>query len=330
MNAILLLLIATMLVLFNLQASETDPGTPSDTQEPDETEEPDDDVDDDDNGDNGDNGDIGDIFTFNIEDQLTLDLIYANHETGIASFPQEFVTLDMTEEDVVAAYGEPENLQSIFGYTVHQYGDIGVAYFEEESTVADVLYIPTITYDELIAVLGQPDQESIAFEEGVENDMPYANYLIQERDEGNLYASFKLLEDDNGVLNVWFMEKLLLDTQVTDITEEEMDEVATTLNGYFQSLGAYYRGESDDIFNYIYDEDNALHELIVSNNESGDFVNYEVLSWNILDIIRVDDTDGVFEVWVEREYTFGDDSQFEEVSMIIDQTEDGMIVESVN
>lgn len=330
MNAILLLLIATMLVLFNLQASETDPGTPSDTQEPDETEEPDDDVDDDDNGDNGDNGDIGDIFTFNIEDQLTLDLIYANHETGIASFPQEFVTLDMTEEDVVAAYGEPENLQSIFGYTVHQYGDIGVAYFEEESTVADVLYIPTITYDELIAVLGQPDQESIAFEEGVENDMPYANYLIQEKDEGNLYASFKLLEDDNGVLNVWFMEKLLLDTQVTDITEEEMDEVATTLNGYFQSLGAYYRGESDDIFNYIYDEDNALHELIVSNNESGDFVNYEVLSWNILDIIRVDDTDVAFEVWVEREYTFGDDSQFEEVSMIIDQTEDGMIVESVN
>lgn len=323
MNALLLLLIAALLALFNVEASGTDPGIPQENDEPEEVEEPDDDE-------NGDNGENGDIFIFNIDDQLTLDLIYTNQTEGMASFPQDLVTLDMSYDDVIAAYGEPENEVNILNYTVHQYGDIGVAYFEEDDMVADVLYMPSITYDELIAVLGEADQEVLGFEEGAQDDTPYANYLIAENDEGNLYASFKLFADDNGVMNVWFMDKLLLDDEMDEITEEEVNEISSTLNGYYASLGAYYRGESEEIFNYIYGEDNALNQLIVANNESDDFVNYDVLSWTILDIVRADDNDNAYEVLVEREYTFGDESQFEEVTLTLDQTENGIVVESIN
>ena len=333
MNAILLLLIAAMIVLFGAQQTGTDPGMPPVDDDIDQVEESDDEDDEDVDPGNGEdeNGDNGDLFTFNIDDSETLDLIYANHGEGIASFPQDLITLDMTEEEVIAEYGEADNVVNVLNYTVHQYGDIGVAYFAEDPTVADVLYMPTITYEELIEVLGEADQEVLEFEEDTQDTMPYANYLIQESEAGNLYASFKLFEDDNDVLNVWFMDKMLLDDGVAEeITEEEIDEVVDNLNSYFQGLGAYYRGESDDIFNYVYGEDNELNQLIVANNESGDFVNYEVLSWTIQDITRADDEGSAYEVVVFREYTFGDDSQFEEVTMTLDRTESGIIVESVN
>lgn len=342
MNAILLLLIAAMIVLFGAQQTGTDPGMPPVDDDIDEVEVPDDEDDEDvdpgngedengDNGDNGENGDNRDLFTFNIDDSETLDLIYSNHGEEIASFPQDLITLDMTEEDIVAEYGDADNVENVLNYTVHRYGDIGVAYLAEDATVADILYMPTITYEELIEVLGEADQEVLEFEEGDQDDTPYANYLIQENEAGNLYASFKLFEDDNDELNVWFMDKMLLDDGVADeITEEEIDEVVSDLNSYFQGLGAYYRGESDDIFNYVYGEDNELNQLIVANNESGDFVNYEVLSWTIQDIARADDEGNAYEVVVFREYTFGDDSQFEEITMTLDRSESGIIVESIN
>lgn len=333
MNAILLLLIATMIVLFGAQQTGTDTSMPPVDDDVDEVEEPDDEDDEDVDPGNGEdeNGDNDDLFTFNIDDSETLDLIYANRGEGIASFPQDLVTLDMTEEDVVAEYGEADDIVNVLNYTVHQYGDIGVAYFAEDETVADVLYMPTITYEELIEVLGEADQEVLEFEEGAQDDTPYANYIVQDSEAGNLNASFKLFEDDNGVMNVWFMDKILLDEEVAEeITEEEIDEVVNTLNSYFQGLGAYYRGESEDIFNYIYGEDNDLNQLIVANNESGDFVNYEVLSWTIEDITRADDEGNAYEVIVTREFTFGEDSQFEEVTMTVDRTESGIVVQSVN
>lgn len=340
MNALVLLLFAALIALFG-GLQYTDSGTDDGDivgQPDDEVEQGDGDDEegngDDENGDNG-NGDEENPFAFNISDQQTLDLIYADHGESIASFPQDLVTLEMTQDDVIAEYGEPEEELSILRYTVHQYGDIGVAYFAEDDTVADVLYMPSISYDELVAVLGAPDEEVFEFDEAAQDDTPYVNYVIQENEDSNLNASFKLQENENGEFQVWFMDKVAVaedndDSGAGDITAEEMDEISNTLSGYYQVLGAYYRGENEDIFNYLYGEENELTSLIIANNESGEFTNYEVLSWAILTVARVGEDENAYEVVVEREFTFGDESQFEEVTMIVERTDNGLVVASSN
>lgn len=242
-------------------------------------------------------------------------------EEGL-SFEQDVITEGMTQEEVEDLHGQYDFIYPGHGRAVTIYDNLGVVYSvpgpygedelattdvdSDEVVVENVMYYAGVSYDEVVAALGEPDVDAYEPEEGPASGYHFMEYVLDQGQDMELAGVFWMHEDENGQLMADVMTKneQPIDVEayneslggVDDYTAETL---TATMEAYLSSLEDYFNDENESVFDYT-DPSSENGSIIIDNKESGNFSDHE--NHNI-EVLSMEEEDSVYYVTVSREYS---------------------------
>ncbi|WP_052254487.1 hypothetical protein [Salinicoccus sp. YB14-2] len=260
---------------------------------------------------------------FDINDADTQESLMAptDPENGL-SFEQDVITKGMTQTEVEDLHGQYDFIYPGHGRAVTIYGNLGVVYSvpgpygedelattgvnPDEVIVENVMYYAGVSYDEVVAALGEPDVDAYEPQEGPVSGYHFMEYVLEQGEEMELAGVFWMHEEENGQLMADVMTKneQPIDVEaynesiggVDDYTEETLTAM---MEGYLSSLEDYFNDVNEAVFDYT-EPSSVNGGIIINNKESGSFINHD--NHNI-EVLNIEEQDSVYYVTVAREYS---------------------------
>lgn len=249
-------------------------------------------------------------------------LMAPNYPEDGLSFEQEVITEGMTQTEVEDLHGQYDFIYPGHGRAVTIYDNLGVVYSvpgpygedelattdvsPDEVVVENVMYYAGVSYDEVVAALGEPDVDAHEPEEGPVSGYHFMEYVLDQGEEMALAGVFWMHEDENGELMADVMTK---NEQPIDVeayneslggVDEYTEETLTAMmEGYLSSLEDYFNDENEEVFDYT-EPSSENGGIIINNKESGSFRDHENHNIEVLDI---EERDSVYYVTASREYS---------------------------
>lgn len=246
---------------------------------------------------------------------------YGNED---GSFEQNAITKGMSQTEVEEKYGAYDFTAYASGSAPAYYGNLAVVYSEyapygtdgepartdidpDTNYVESVFYYAGISPDEMISILGEPDD----YNDGglSHNGLPYYVYHGEGTD-GRYYSTGAGTYDfpEGHIINIMkreIFEKDPSDENAESASVESVDAeyIEAYMKNYISALADYYNGDSRDARNYV--TGNALSK-IDENQASGYFADHEDLGVIVLDIAEI--SSDTYSVTIERDYSHANSS----------------------
>lgn len=273
----------------------------------------------------------------------------AGEENGIVGTPDEDESgLDNDSEDEdVADSGDADNpLGSIEGLMNGYFNGLGAYYNDGNEGVFNYLENNSGNlYDQIVESKESGEYENFVvtywqitnidtLQQGVYMITMDREYQYGDGKTGSDEVTYAIRET-NGELAIVDQEPddgsgVVVDNgndEEADEGDEESDnplvDVEPLMNGYFQSLRAYYNGVDEYVFHYLENDTSDLYNQIVENNESGNFENFVITYWQVTDVETLEDD--LYKVTMDRQYEFNDGSTGNDrVTYLIQETDQGL------